>query len=91
MNSKTDIKEYRYAILDKSMTFEDAYFLNSESDGSDVEYLVQEAAKYYYLESGGWRECWPLSFEIFKEDGLSLGVFDVYKEPEPRFRIYLKK
>ncbi len=90
MNSKAAIKTYRYAILDKGMTFKDAYYFNSNWDEDHIENLVLEAVKYYYHTSGGWRERWPLSFEVFKSDGLSLGVFNVKKEPEPRFYIYPK-
>ncbi|UUM20843.1 hypothetical protein [Mycoavidus sp. SF9855] len=77
------IKQYRYALLDEGMTFEDAYSFDSNFDENEAQSVALDASVDYYAEREGWRKAdWPLYIEVFKEDKSSLGVFNVERDRE---------
>ncbi len=79
------MKAYKY-IVDECDPFEYASCFNSDWDEEDADYIAKDAADHYYSESaGGWKWNESISIEVFKEDGTSLGVFDVGYDLEPQF------
>ncbi|BBE09687.1 Uncharacterized protein MCB1EB_1526 [Mycoavidus cysteinexigens] len=82
---RKEMTTYKY-IVDKRWGFEDADCLESSWGEEDAEYVAREVAGNYYSESEGtweWNE--SISIQIFKEDGTSLGVFEVGCDLEPQF------
>ncbi len=79
------MNQYRYSVDDDS-TFESAHRLNLNGGGSSISYLATEAAEDYYSNNAGYLDEWPVSIEIFKEDGSSIGVFNVECERTQYFR-----
>ncbi len=87
MNSKSSMNQYRYAVLDFNEQFEDGFCFKSMLDEGEVEGLAQAAAERIEWAIIGNSE---IDIEVFKEDGLSLGVFEVHKRWVPRLSIYPK-
>ncbi|BBE09435.1 UvrABC system protein B [Mycoavidus cysteinexigens] len=87
MKSEENAKQYRYAVLSYGERFEDGYGFKSMLDEGEVVDLAQAAA-----ECIGWSIIGEdaIDIEVFKEDGLSLGVFEVHKRWIPRLSIYPK-
>ncbi len=80
------MKQYKYTVLDDDETFEETYSFESARNESDTENLVMEAAEDYYWEDKNlWESGYPISLEVFKEDGRSLGVFRVSYSLMPSF------
>ncbi len=85
MNEEKTMNPYRYTVHEDE-TFEEANCFNSDWDEEDARDIAVEAAGDYYSESGrcwGGNEC--ISIEVFKEDGSSLGRFNVEYELVPQF------
>ncbi len=77
------VRQYRYALLDEGMTFEDAYSFGSNFDENKAQSVAFDASMDYYAEREGWRKAdWPLHIEVFKEDGSSLGDFKMERDRE---------
>ncbi len=83
MNSETVMNRYRYTVAYRQ-DFEDAYFFESHLDENEVQSLAYEASVEYYVCQGAWKDEWPLSIEVYKEDGSYLGVFEMEKIIESR-------
>ena len=92
MKNQGSVKRYRYAVLDYAEQFEDGYGFESMLDEGEVEGLVQAAAEHIDSECywGADSEEGELLIEVFKEDGLSLGIFEVHKRMIASFSIYPK-
>ncbi|BBE09689.1 Uncharacterized protein MCB1EB_1528 [Mycoavidus cysteinexigens] len=92
MKSQESAKRYRYAVLNYGERFEDGYGFESKLDEDEVEDLVRAAAEHIDSESFWWADSGKgeMVIEVFKEDGLSLGVFGVYKKRIIHFSIYPK-
>ncbi len=86
------MNQYRYAVLDYDEGFENGVSFESMLDEGEVEGLVQAAAKHLDSECVWGADCGygEALIEVFKEDGLSLGVFEVHKELVASFSIYPK-
>ncbi len=86
------MNQYRYAVLDYAEQFEDGRCFKSMLDESEVEGLAQAAAEHLDSECfwGADSEEGVLLIEVFKEDGLSLGLFEVHKRLVASFSIYPK-
>lgn len=87
MKSEESLKQYRYALLDYDEQFEEGSCFKSKLDEDEVEGLAQVAAEhlddavkldweFWATEDG---EDGEVDIELFKEDGSSLGVFEVQK------------
>ncbi|UUM20842.1 hypothetical protein [Mycoavidus sp. SF9855] len=86
------MNQYRYAVLDYDEQFENGRCFESMLDEDEVEGLAKAAAEYFDSECfwGADSEEGELLIEVFKGDGLSLGVFEVHKELIASFSIYPK-
>lgn len=93
MNVGKKLNQYRYAILNKGMTFENAYCFCSKFE-KNIEILARIAADDY-LEGlaceDGWFPGDLISIELFKEDGTSLGIFDTEYPFTPNFTVTPKE
>ncbi len=87
MNSKETVKQYRYAVLDKEMTFKNAYRFSVSHDENETGYFTLPLAEDYYEQVNDWKPDDSILVELFKEDGTSLKIFDISYEIEPNFRI----
>lgn len=92
MKSEESAKHYRYAVLDYDEQFENGCCFESMLDESEIEGLAQAAAEHLDSECfwGADSEDGELLIEVFKEDGLSLGIFEVHKKMIASFSIYPK-
>ncbi|BBE08611.1 Uncharacterized protein MCB1EB_0450 [Mycoavidus cysteinexigens] len=92
MKSEKNVKLYSYAVLDYDEQFEDGYFFESMLDEGAVEGLVQAAAEHLDSECiwGAASGEGEILMEVFKADGVSLGVFEVHKRLTASFNIYPK-
>ncbi len=81
MKSQESVKRYRYAVLNYGEQFEDGYGFESMLDEDEVEDLTQAAVDHLDAEYlwGADRRDSEIVIEVFKEDGLSLGIFEVHK------------
>ncbi len=86
------MNRYRYAVLDYGEQFEGGRCFESMLDEGEVEGLAKAAAEDFDSECfwGADSEEGELLIEVFKEDGLSLGVFEVQKRLIASFSIYQK-
>ncbi len=92
MNSKSSMNQYRYVVLDYHEQFENGVCFKSTLDEGEVECLAKAAAEHFDSDCfwSSDSEEGELLFEVFKEDGLSLGVFEVHKRLIASFSIYPK-
>lgn len=72
--------KYRYRKQGYSYTWE----LSSLCDTGDNE-LWELAARDFYYDRDGFEHHWPIMFEVFDEEGKSLGVREVNFDNEPVF------
>lgn len=85
MNEGTMMNPYRYTVHG-NQTFEEASCFNSDWNEGDTRDIAMEAVADYYSEGKGrWRENKCISIQVFKEDGSSLGRFNVEYELVPQF------
>jgi hypothetical protein len=71
--------------------FENSYEMETNWNKDRAHYIAQDAADEYHRNHDGWERGWPLDFEIFLENGESLGVFEVERKYDPIFSATPKK
>lgn len=83
---------YKY-IVDECRSFEYADSFDSDWNEKNADCIAREVAEHYYSEDEGG--CWnwneSISIQIFKEDGTSLGIFEVGYHLEPQFWVLQKE
>ena len=70
--------------------FDNSFEMETNWTRYRAHYIAEEAAKQYHQNHDGWEATWPLDFEIFLENGESLGIYTVEREYEPFFSAMLK-
>lgn len=79
------MNQYRYAMHDDT-TFEEAECFDSVWGEEDVDCIAKDVAEDYYSGiAGDWEWNESMSIQLFKEDGTSLGVFNVGYDLGPQF------
>ncbi len=91
MTNTGTVKQYRYAVFDKNMIFQNTFYFYSCLN-EEIRSLSFLAAKGYFERVYHWRfNDWKpnatIYIEIFKEEETSLGIFKVTHEVNPSFLI----
>lgn len=76
--------DYKYFIPEHGGTIVDACPFTTSWRPAQGEHVAEEAAEHYH-DTGGWEATWPITFELWTAEGVSLGRFKVEREAVPSF------
>lgn len=90
LKDKPKIKYFYIANPTSGDTFEDAEDFHSLCPPNSANFLAEDIAEQVW-DDGGWEYIWPISIQIYDENGTSLGIFKVDQEAVPSFFVISKE